>query len=79
MINFTEIVGWFGFLCILGAYFLNVYGFITIKNKYYHIINILGALGLGYAALVKNSLPNFYLEVAWIAIALGGLYKIFKK
>ncbi len=75
----AEAVGWIGFFCIVLAYFLNVNGYLNTQNKNYHYINIVGAFGLGYTALVKNSLPNFYLEVVWFAIAVYGLYKIFGK
>lgn len=70
----ANIIGIIGSVLIVSAYAYNVYG--TAVNAYiYNGTNLLGAILLTISLLVHFNLASLLLEIVWIAIALGGLWK----
>lgn len=76
MINdfWANVVGILGSTLIVSAYAYNVYAK-SVAPFVYNGTNLLGALLLTFSLLVHFNLASLLLEIVWIAIALGGLWK----
>ena len=72
-----ETMGWYGVLAILGAYFLNSFGIITVSDPLYQILNFTGALGIIMDSLREKNYQPMLLNIFWAAIAIIALTKIF--
>lgn len=73
-----EIIGWFGALMILAAYFLVTIKKIEPTSKTYQFMNLLGAIGIVVNSLVHNAIPSASLNIIWALIAIYGIIKAFK-
>lgn len=76
MITFFDITGWIGTVLILLAYFINSFKK-TKSDTLYQITNLLGAIFMSIGLFPKNAWFSFALEIAWSAIAIVSLVKIF--
>ena len=75
MINFIiEIVGWIGMLLILSAYFLITKGKLNIKSRNYHLLNLVGAIGIIVNSLWNSAYPPAGLNIVWAVIAVWGIW-----
>lgn len=74
----ADIIGIFGSIAIVSAYAYNVYSE-TVNPYIYNGTNLLGAILLTISLLVHFNLASFLLEMVWITIALGGLWKARKQ
>lgn len=72
----SSLVGWGGTLSYLIAYFLLSINKLKAGRPLYHVLNILGALGLTYNALRLNDYPNIIVNVAWALIAGWAIFMI---
>lgn len=72
-------MGWIGVSLVVTAYFLLVTNKISSSSKIYSLMNLLGAIGIGFNAFTKGANPNIASNLIWGLIALYGLYKAFKK
>lgn len=65
-----EAVGWLGAVLVLAAY-------AVVTNRgtsfHYHVMNLLGAVGLLVNALHHRALPSTAVNVIWCFIAFWGL------
>jgi hypothetical protein len=77
--NFSNLVGWLGTLSYIIAYFLLSLGKLKAEQKTYHLLNILGAVGLIVNAIHLNDYPNIIVNVVWFAIGFAALIYIIKK
>ena len=73
-----EIVGYAGAVCILAAYFLLSIGKIT-SGRVYHVLNLIGALGLLINGAVHAAWPSVILNVVWTGIAIFSLVQLARK
>lgn len=73
---FPSIAGWAGTLSYLIAYSLLSFNKLKASQPLYHILNILGALGLTYNALVLKDYPNIIVNVAWAMIASWAIFTL---
>jgi hypothetical protein len=64
-----EIAGWYGVLAILIAYGLNSFNVWGSQSIPYQLLNLSGAICVGWSALAKKAYQPFALEVAWALIA----------
>ena len=71
-----SIAGWAGTLSYLAAYALLSFNKLKANQPLYHILNILGALGLTYNALVLKDYPNIIVNVAWAMIASWTIFTL---
>lgn len=76
MINgfWADVVGILGSALIVSAYAYNVYAK-SVDPFVYNGTNLIGAVLLTISLLIHFNLASFLLEIVWIAIALGGLWK----
>ena len=65
-----EIVGWIGAVMVLVAYWL-VTKFGT--SPLYHLLNLVGAVGLLVNALHHDAFPSTTVNLVWAVIAVWGL------
>ena len=66
--------GWIGIFFYLFAYLLLSLRKIKGEGLPYHIMNIIGAIGLTFNALHLKDYPNVVVNVVWIVIAVMAIY-----
>ena len=71
-----DIAGWYGAAAIVGAYFLNSFGFVHANSLAYQALNLTGAVGIIIEASSKKDWPSMALNIVWILIALVALVRI---
>lgn len=74
-----EIVGWIGAGLIVIDYFLLATKKLSSTSRIYHLMNLLGAIGIGINAYVKGATPSIASNTIWSLIAIYGLYKAFRR
>jgi hypothetical protein len=74
-----EIIGWAGTAAILIAYFLNSTKKLTVDDKRYQILNIIGAVGIIINSGIHKAIPSVGLNIIWLLIGCYGLVKMTKK
>ncbi|HEY5588290.1 MAG TPA: hypothetical protein VIK86_04960 [Candidatus Paceibacterota bacterium] len=75
---FTQTIGWVGTFLIVLAYFLVSNNKISATSKRYQLLNLLGAIGVGFNVFHQSAWPAFTLQVVWAIIAIIALIKIKK-
>lgn len=73
----ANVIGILGSALIVSAYAYNVYSR-SVDPFIYNGTNLLGAVLLTLSLLVHFNLASLLLEIVWIAIALGGLWKAYQ-
>lgn len=66
----TNIIGWYGVIAILSAYFLVSFNVISAQTILYQALNITGALGIVYNSFKKKDTQPVILNLIWAIIAL---------
>lgn len=74
----ANVVGIMGSMLIVAAYAYNVYA-PSVNPFVYNGANLFGAGLLTISLLVHFNLASLLLEIVWIAIALGGLWKAWQQ
>lgn len=77
--TFSAILGWIGTVAYLVAYFLLSIGKLRADRKLYHVLNILGGVGLTYNAFALHDIPNVVVNIAWAAIAAWAIWLILRR
>ncbi|GAB5486763.1 MAG: hypothetical protein Pars2KO_03330 [Parasphingorhabdus sp.] len=73
----ANVIGILGSALIVSAYAYNVYAK-SVDPFIYNGTNLIGAVLLTLSLLVHFNLASLLLEIVWIAIALGGLWKAYQ-
>ena len=73
----ANVIGVIGSIMIVSAYAYNVYA-PAVNAFIYNGTNLIGALLLTVSLMVHFNLASLLLEIIWIAIATGGLWKAFR-
>ncbi len=73
----ADVIGILGSAMIVFAYAYNVYAD-AVNAFVYNGTNLVGALLLTISLMVHFNLASFLLEIVWIAIAVGGLWKAYR-
>jgi hypothetical protein len=71
---FIETVGIYGICMILGAYFLNSFGFVPSDATSYQLMNLTGGIAFIYYTIVKRAWASLVVNVAWAIIAGVSLF-----
>lgn len=74
-----EFLGWIGVVLLLLAYGLMTTGKLRSTDAAYHLMNAMGGSAVMVSAIVKKAWPAVGLEVAWVSIAVLGIYLILRK
>lgn len=72
----SSAAGWLGTLSYLLAYLLLSINKLKVHQQIYHVLNIIGALGLTCNALVLKDYPNIIVNVCWALIASWAIFNI---
>ncbi|GAB3361343.1 hypothetical protein GCM10027566_27840 [Arachidicoccus ginsenosidivorans] len=75
----SMVAGWIGTVLYILAYLLLCLGKLTAGSKCYHLLNILGALGLIINAADMKDYPSFVVNIIWMIIAGITLWLLIKK
>ncbi|MBI4262271.1 hypothetical protein HY624_01980 [Candidatus Uhrbacteria bacterium] len=73
---FNEIIGWYGTVAIVGAYFLNSFGILSATSWPYQVLNLTGAIGIVVVSFAKKAYQPAALNAIWTVIAAIALVKI---
>jgi hypothetical protein len=73
----VEIVGWFGVLFYVSAYFSLSLGILKAHSYRFHFLNMLGAVGLSIDASFQGDWPNLVVNVLWLLIGILAVSKRF--
>jgi peptidoglycan/LPS O-acetylase OafA/YrhL len=73
MSTLWEIVGWTCTVLLVGAYALVATRKLDARSPTYHVLNLLGAIGLAAYSLYKVAWPQFALNLFWGTVALIGI------
>jgi len=79
MITFAEILGWIGSTVYIIAYLLLSLKKVTADSPMYHLLNIVGAVGLIINAFHWKNYPSVLVNVAWFFIATVAISMILIK
>lgn len=71
-----NIIGWTGALLFLLAYFLNSFSFISINDLSFHLLNLTGAIFLGYRVYLDRNYSNLLLEICFFITAIYHIGRI---
>ena len=74
----ANVIGILGSVLIVAAYAYNVYAS-SVNAFVYNGINLLGAALLTISLLVHFNLASLLLEIIWMVIAIGGLWKSYNQ
>ena len=72
----TNIIGWYGVITILSAYFLVSFNVISAQTILYQSLNITGALGIVYNSFKKKDVQPAILNIIWAIIALIAIIRL---
>ncbi|MBI4256431.1 hypothetical protein HY626_00025 [Candidatus Uhrbacteria bacterium] len=73
--NVTEFAGWVGVLSIPLAYALLSFGVLGADQAGYHILNLIGGVGIVVDALADKNYQPAVLNLIWAAIAVYAIVK----
>ena len=68
-----EVIGWICTVLLVGAYALVATRKLDARSPTYHVLNLVGAIGLAAYSLYKVAWPQFALNLFWGAVALIGI------
>ncbi len=68
-----DVAGWAGVACVIAAYSLITFDFITSDQLVYGLLNICGALGIIWSSFTKRDFQPVALNVVWLTIAVAGI------
>lgn len=76
MKKFVNILGWYGAVATLSAYFLVSFSIAGPKDLIYQILNLSGALGLASICYYKRTYQPLFVNLIWSVIAFLALINI---
>ena len=71
----ADVIGWTGTALVLLAYLLITSKRLDSESRLYQALNLFGAIGLVINGFVNGAYPSVGLNIAWIFIAIYGLFK----
>ncbi len=73
MSTLWEAIGWICAVLLVGAYALVATRRLDARSPTYHVLNLIGAIGLAAYSLYKVAWPQFALNAFWGSVALIGI------
>lgn len=71
-----NLIGWYGALATLSAYFLVSFGIMGPTDLRYQLLNLTGAIGLGTICYFKRTYQPLFVNIIWSAIAIFAIISI---
>ncbi|WP_090389401.1 CBU_0592 family membrane protein [Niabella drilacis] len=75
----SSTVGWVGSIAYLLAYLFLSLNKLKVERPTYHLLNLVGALGLILHALDLHDYPNLVVNMAWGIIAVTAVVFIIRR
>ncbi|WP_300604153.1 hypothetical protein [Niabella sp.] len=75
----SSVMGWVGSIAYLLAYLFLSMNRLKAERPLYHLLNMIGALGLVIHALKLEDYPNLVVNLAWGIIAITAVVFILRK
>lgn len=73
--SITELIGWYGFAAILGAYAASNLGWLAIGSGVYRALNLTGALALIIDAWPDRNWQIVVLNTVWACVAIFSMFR----
>ncbi|MBP7832888.1 MAG: hypothetical protein KA035_03905 [Candidatus Levybacteria bacterium] len=74
--SMANIIGWYGALATLSAYFLVSFEIVSPRDLQYQLLNLSGAIGLGTICYVRRTYQPLFVNIIWSLIAILALVNI---
>ena len=74
MSAFWEIIGWVATVLLVGAYALVATHRLDARSSTYHVLNVIGAVGLVSYSIYKMAWPQVALNAFWGTVGLIGIF-----
>ena len=74
----VDVIGWIGAASLLLAYFLLSRGTLNAEMRSYHLMNLVGGVGLGINTYVNQSYPATLVNILWTIVAIYSLVKLYR-
>ncbi len=74
---FLRSMGWIGTLFIIMAYTLNSFGYVSVNDLSYPVMNLIGAVTAGIRIYYKKNWSNLFLEFFWGGVAIISIFRYF--
>jgi len=71
----ANVLGFIGVFLLLSAFFLNLIGLVTIYNRFYVALNLIGASIACYSSYLMKFAPFVILEGTWAIVAAVALIR----
>lgn len=72
----TELLGWYGMLALIGAYFLVSFGIIDAEELAFQLLNLTGGVALVIFAVSKKATQLAILNIFWALIGALAIIRI---
>lgn len=73
---FVESAGWFGAVCVLGAYVLLTTGKLGGNTILFQAMNVAGSAGFIVNTAWHGAIPSMVLNIVWCGVGLVALARI---
>lgn len=73
----AEILGWYGMVALIGAYFLVGFGYVSPEGIVFHGLNATGGMALIVFALSKEATQLAILNAFWALIGIAAIVRTF--
>lgn len=74
--GFTEVLGWYGMLALVGAYFLVSFGLVAAEGLAFQVLNLTGGASLVVFAMSKKAIQLAILNTFWALIGIIAIMRI---
>jgi hypothetical protein len=74
-----EFIGWIGSFLVVGMYGLNSYQKIRSDSLIFYLANLAGGVLLIVYSIYKDALPNTFINVVWVMIAIPAIIRHFSR
>ena len=75
----VDLLGWGGTAAFVIAYYLVSCGKLSVDSVLYQVLNLGGAVAVGFSVFPRKAWPAFGLEILWGSIALVSLVRILRR
>lgn len=73
MSTLWEVIGWACTVLLVGAYAMVATHKLDARSPLYHVLNLVGAIGLAAFSIYKTAWPQVALNAFWGGVALIGI------
>jgi len=76
--NVINLLGWYGALATLAAYFLVSFEIMGPRDLTYQALNLTGAIGLACICFYKRTYQPLFVNIVWSTIAVFAILNILR-